>query len=46
MILTFFIFRGRLSPENLGKALNTTSEHVLSACRWFHEKVDLYAKTQ
>jgi len=38
------IFIGQLSPENLGKALNSTTQKALGYYSWFHEKVDFYAK--
>lgn len=50
MALTFVCFffycdnSGRLSPENLGKALNQTQIAVADYYSWFHKKVDVYAK--
>lgn len=41
--LYFCIFSGTLSPENIGKALNLTTERALGYYSWFHEKVDSYA---
>lgn len=38
------VFVGQLSPENLGKALNTTQIAVADYYSWFHKKVDIYAK--
>lgn len=38
------VFVGRLSPENLGKALNQTQIVVADYYSWFHKKVDIYAK--
>lgn len=38
------VFVGRLSPENLGKALNQTQIAVADYYSWFHKKVDIYAK--
>lgn len=40
------IFVGQLSPENLGKALNSTQQVMKTYCTWFHEKVDYYAKVK
>jgi hypothetical protein len=37
---------GQLSPENLGKAFNTTTQRALTYYSWFHEKVDFYAKVK
>uniref|UniRef100_U5EPU1 Putative conserved plasma membrane protein n=1 Tax=Corethrella appendiculata TaxID=1370023 RepID=U5EPU1_9DIPT len=38
------VFIGQLSPENLGKALNTTQQTAAQYYSWFYEKVDFYAK--
>lgn len=39
------VFVGQLSPENIGKAFNTTTQRVLGYYSSFHEKVEFYAKT-
>lgn len=38
------VFVGQLSPENLGKALNTTQNRAAEYYSWFYQKVDAYAK--
>lgn len=38
------VFVGNLSPENLGKALNSTQNCALGYYSWFNKKVDFYAK--
>jgi len=40
------VFVGNLSPENLNKALNQTQIAAAEYYRWFHKKVDAYAKIQ
>jgi len=40
------VFVGNLSPENLSKALNQTQIAAAEYYRWFHKKVDAYAKIQ
>lgn len=45
-ILYIFIFSGKLSPENLSKALNQTQIAAANYYSWFHKKVDVYAKIQ
>ncbi|KAG5675698.1 hypothetical protein PVAND_005582 [Polypedilum vanderplanki] len=39
------VFIGQLSPENLGKAFNTTTQRVLGYYSSFHERVEFYANT-
>lgn len=38
------VFVGQLSPENLGKAFNSTQLAAAQYFSWFHEQVELYAK--
>jgi len=38
------VFVGRLSPENLSKALNETQIVAANYYSWFQQKVDVYAK--
>ncbi|CRK93980.1 CLUMA_CG007506, isoform A [Clunio marinus] len=40
------VFIGQLSPENIGKAFNSTTQRALTYYSWFHEKVDFYAKVK
>lgn len=40
----FSHYRGQLSPENIGKALNTTQIAAAEYYSWFYDKVDFYAK--
>lgn len=40
------VFVGQLSPENLGKAFNSTQQAAAQYYSWFHEKVDFYAKVK
>lgn len=39
------VFVGQLSPENLGKVFNTTTQRVLGYYSSFHERVTFYANT-
>ncbi|XP_055642716.1 transmembrane protein 214-A [Toxorhynchites rutilus septentrionalis] len=38
------VFVGQLSPENLGKAFNSTQVAAAQYYSWFHDQVDFYAK--
>ncbi|XP_058815684.1 transmembrane protein 214-A-like [Topomyia yanbarensis] len=38
------VFIGQLSPENLGKAFNSTQLAAAQYYSWFYEQVDFYAK--
>ncbi|XP_055540761.1 transmembrane protein 214 [Wyeomyia smithii] len=38
------VFIGQLSPENLGKAFNSTQQAAAQYYSWFHDQVDFYAK--
>lgn len=40
------VFVGQLSPENLGKAFNSTQQAAAQYYSWFHDQVDFYAKIQ
>lgn len=40
------VFVGQLSPENLGKAFNSTQQAAAQYYSWFHEQVDFYAKVK
>lgn len=40
------VFVGQLSPENLGKAFNSTQLAAAQYYSWFHDQVDFYAKVQ
>ncbi|XP_055589624.1 transmembrane protein 214-A [Uranotaenia lowii] len=40
------VFVGQLSPENLGKAFNSTQVAAAQYYSWFHDQVDFYAKAK